>query len=128
MQNAWREVACGGTLAENADIVTALDAAIGSKADKEYVDGRINVLQNSINNITNSINVDSIDNEFIITDANGNIGLKLDESGLLVKDVTAKIDNDTYVSLTEVSKKLDQSTFNDVITNNNCGKFMIITE
>jgi hypothetical protein len=71
------------------------------KADKEYVDGKINDLQNSIDDITDVINVDISDNEFVITDSNGNIGLMLDESGLSVKDVTAGV----HI----LSQKADQS-------------------
>ena len=87
------------------------------KVDKEYVDGKINDLQNSIDDITDAINVDSSDNKFIITDTNGNIGLMLDERGLSVKDVTA---GDHTLSekadQSEVNKKLNRDEFEEVIS------------
>ena len=87
------------------------------KADKEYVDGKINDLQNSIDDITDVINVDSSDNKFIITDTNGNIGLMLDERGLSVKDVTAGEHTlSEKADRSEVNKKLNRDEFEEVIS------------
>ena len=67
-------------LADNADVVEALESAIGTKADKttvEALDARLDTAETNITNLTNNKLNKSVWEKFFEEDANGNLKVKV---------------------------------------------------
>ena len=120
------------TVSANTTAITNLSGVVSSNTTAittntssiETLTSKVNKNTSDISSLKEIINTDE-DGALYIVDKDNYIGLKLDETGLFVKDVTAKDENDKEHKLTEkadityvdgkLNYKLNAEDFNNVI-------------
>ena len=120
------------TVSANTTAITNLSGVVSSNTTTittntssiETLTSKVNKNTSDISSLKEIINTDE-DGALYIVDKDNYIGLKLDETGLFVKDVTAKDENDKEHKLTEkadityvdgkLNYKLNAEDFNNVI-------------